>query len=148
MGTNHDADVRALLDERDIISTMHRYCRALDDGLEDEWFDVFTADAVYDTFLPNGDAYVHLATRDEFRAFLHAYPRRPVTAPKHVMVDPIVELDGDDARVESAFLFLNQAPDGTPPQVIAWGRYRDRFRRVDGRWRIAQRRCDTEAMLG
>jgi len=40
------------LDERGIVRTMHRYCRALDDGVEAEWLDVFTDDAVYDTVCP------------------------------------------------------------------------------------------------
>ena len=60
------------------------------------------------------------------------------------MVDPIIDIDGDTARAESAFLFLNQAP-GEMPRLIAWGRYIDHFRREDGVWRIASRRCDTEA---
>jgi hypothetical protein len=60
------------------------------------------------------------------------------------MVDPIIDLDGDTARVESTLLFVNQTP-GELPKVIAWGRYTDRLRREGGVWRIAARRCDTEA---
>jgi hypothetical protein len=89
--------------------------------------------------------YAHLTTRDEFVAFLHAYPRQPVTAPKHVIVDPIIELDGDTARGESTFLFLIQAA-GEPPRVMAWGRYLDHFRREGRMWRIASRVCETEAV--
>ena len=140
-----EVELRGVLDERAIMRTMHRYCRALDDGLEGEWLDVFTADAVYDTVLPNGELYAHLTTRDEFVAFLYAYPRRPATAPKHVMVDPIIELDGDLARVESTFLYLNQSP-GEAPRIMAWGRYVDVLRRDGDAWRIASRRCDTEAV--
>ena len=136
---------RVVLDERDIIRTMHRYCRALDGGNESEWLDVFTADATYDTVLPDGSVFAHLTTREEFVAFLQAYPRQPVTAPKHVIVDPIIELDGDDARGESTFLFLNQSP-GAAPKVMAWGRYIDRFRREGSAWRIAARLCETEAV--
>jgi hypothetical protein len=140
-----DADVQAMLDEREVVRTMHRYCRALDSGSEAEWLDVFTEDATYDTVLPDGSVFAHLTTRDEFVAFLYAYPRHPVTAPKHVIVDPIIELDGDSAIGESTFLFLNQAP-GAPPRVMAWGRYVDRFRRDGGAWRIAARLCETEAV--
>ena len=87
-----ESELRVVLDERGIIRTMHRYCRALDSGDQSEWLDVFTDDAIYDTVLPNGDLFAHLTTRDEFVAFLDAYPRQPVTAPKHVMVDPIIEI--------------------------------------------------------
>ena len=137
--------LQVVLDEREIIRTMHRYCRALDGGDEREWLDVFTDDATYDTVLPDGGVYAHLTTRDEFVAFLHAYPRQPVTAPKHVIVDPIIELHGDVARGESTFLFLNQSP-GEAPRVMAWGRYLDEFRREGAVWRIAARRCETEAV--
>ena len=142
-----ERELQTLLDERAIIRTMHRYCRALDHGLVDEWNDVFTSEAVYDTVLPNGDLYAPLTTPDEFVAFLHAYPRDPVTAPKHVMVDPIIDIDGDTARGESVFLFLNQSP-GDVPKVMAWGRYIDEVRREGGAWRIASRRCDTDAVDG
>jgi 3-phenylpropionate/cinnamic acid dioxygenase small subunit len=138
-------EVRVVLDERSIVRTMHRYCRALDSGDQREWFDVFTEDATYDTVLPDGSVFAHLTTRDEFIAFLNAYPRQPATAPKHVIVDPIIEIDGDTARGESTFLFLNQSP-GAPPRVMAWGRYVDEFRREDGVWRISARLCETEAV--
>ena len=143
--TIDESELRVVLDERDIVRTMHRYCRALDSGSESEWLDVFTEDATYDTVLPDGAVYAHLTTRDEFIAFLHAYPRPPVIAPKHVIVDPIIELDGDTARGESTFLFLIQAP-GEAPRVMAWGRYIDHFRREGRAWRIASRVCETEAV--
>jgi hypothetical protein len=138
--------LQTLLDERLIIRTMHRYCRSLDYGIEDEWLDCFTEDACYETVLPNGDVWVQVRGHAELSAFLAQYPRPPAQAPRHVMVDPIIDLDGDEARVESAFLFLAQVPNG-PPQVVAWGRYRDRLQRQGSTWRIAERICDTEANL-
>jgi 3-phenylpropionate/cinnamic acid dioxygenase small subunit len=140
-----DAGLRSLLDERVILHTLHRYLRALDDGLEDEWLDVFTDDAVYDTFLPDGSLYVRLTTRQQFVDFLVGYPRAPVVAPKHVMVDPFIEIDGDEARVEATWLYLKHEAGGAP-SVAAWGRYRDRLRREGSMWRIAERVCLTEAV--
>jgi hypothetical protein len=137
-------ELQRLLDEQAIVRTMHRYCRALDSGLDDEWADVFTEDAVFDTVLPDGQVWSHLSTREEFLSFLDAYPRLPVVAPKHVMVDPIIEVDGALARGESTFLYLVQTP-GEPPQLTAWGHYRDRFRKEAGHWRILERIAVTEA---
>jgi hypothetical protein len=137
-------ELQRLLDEQGIMRTMHRYCRALDRGLVDEWVDVFTDDAVFDTVLPDGVVWSHLSGREEFRAFLDAYPRLPQVAPRHVMVDPIIDVDGVEASVESTFLYLVQTP-GTAPQLTAWGRYRDRFRKEDGHWRILERIAETEA---
>ncbi len=99
---------------------------------------------MFDTVLPDGQVWAHLSTREEFRSFLDAYPRRPVVAPKHVMVDPIVEVGGAEASVFSTFLYLLQTP-GAAPQISAWGHYRDRFRKEDGRWRIAERIAEAEA---
>jgi hypothetical protein len=137
-------ELQRLLDEQAIVRTMHRYCRALDSGLPDEWADVFTDDAVFDTVLPDGEIWAHLSSRAEFRSFLDAYPRRPKVAPKHVMVDPIIDVHGGEASVESTFLYLLQTP-GTQPQLSAWGHYRDRFRKEGGRWRIVERIAETEA---
>ena len=64
-----------------------------------------------------------------------------------MIVDPIIELDGDTARGESTFLFLNQAL-GEAARVMAWGRYLDHFRREGRVWRIASRVCETEAVAG
>ena len=139
-----DAQIQALLDERGILDTLNRYCRALDEGIAAEWEAIFTDDAVFDTILPDGQVWAHLTTRDEFRAFLAAYPRQPATAPKHVMVNPVIELDGDEASVRATFLYLNQSP-GAAPELSAWGHYRDRLRKVDGRWRFSSRWCETEA---
>jgi hypothetical protein len=137
-------ELQRLLDEQGIIRTMNRYCRALDSGLADEWADVFTDDAVFDTVLPDGTVYGHLSSREEFRSFLDGNPRLPVVAPKHVMANPIIEVSGSEAKVESTFLYLLQTP-GAPPQIIAWGHYHDRLRKQDGQWRIAERIATTEA---
>jgi 3-phenylpropionate/cinnamic acid dioxygenase small subunit len=130
-----------------IVRTMHRYCRALDYGIEDEWLAVFTPDATYETILPDGSSFVCLGAPDEFLAFLRGYPHPPATYQKHVTLNPIIEVDGNEATADSAFLFLTRVADGTTPQVTAFGRYRDRFRNIDGMWRIAERICETEAMI-
>ena len=137
-------ELQRLIDEQAIMRTMNRYCRALDSGLADEWVDVFTDDAVFDTVLPDGTVYGHLTSREEFRSFIDDNPRLPIVAPKHVMSNPRIELDGTKARVESTFLYLLQTP-GAPPLVVAWGHYHDQLRKEDGRWRIAERIATTEA---
>ena len=93
---------------------------------------------------PDGTVYGHLSSREEFRSFLDGNPRLPVVAPKHVMANPIIEVNGSEAKVESTFLYLLQTP-GAPPQIIAWGHYHDRLRKQDGQWRIAERIATTEA---
>lgn len=145
-GVIDTAGLQTLLDERAILRTLHRYCRALDYGIVDEWLDCFTTDARYDTVLPNGDPWAQVRGHEALASFLDDYPRPPSQIPRHLVVDPVIDIDGDAAHVHSAFVFLTQLP-GAQPRVVAWGRYRDRLERQDGTWRIAERICETEANL-
>jgi len=57
---------------------------------------------------------------------------------KHVTTNLMVELDGDDARSRCYYTVFQQT-DVLPLQPIIAGRYHDRFARVDGVWRFADR---------
>jgi len=133
-------------EERKILRTMNRYSRALDYGVADEWLDVFTADARYETVLADGSQFCLLTTREEFARFLADYPHPPEHRQKHMLVNPVIEVDGNGAQGDSGWLFFTSDVGGLRPRLVAFGRYRDRFRREDGVWRIADRRCETEAM--
>ena len=63
---------------------------------------------------------------------------------KHVITNPIVELDGPDAaRCRSYFTVFMCTPT-LPLQPIVAGRYRDEFERVDGVWRYVRREMIVE----
>ena len=73
----------------------------------------------------------------EFCAGTRLYPDgTPRT--KHVITNVIIELDGDTAR-SRCYVTVLQQTDVLPLQPIAAGRYVDRFERVGGRWRFADR---------
>jgi ketosteroid isomerase-like protein len=57
---------------------------------------------------------------------------------KHVISNVSVEVVGDGATARSYFTVLQARPD-LPLQPIIAGRYHDRFERVDGQWRFADR---------
>ena len=57
---------------------------------------------------------------------------------KHVNTNVIIELDGDTATSRCYLTVLQQTPT-LPLQPVAAGRYVDRFERVDGEWRFADR---------
>jgi hypothetical protein len=132
--------------EQAILRTMYRYVRALDYGLEDEWLDVFTSDATYDTVLPDGSYFVQLKGRDQLRSFLISYPHPPESYQKHITVSPIIDVAGDEATADSGWVFLTRVAGGMKPRLSAFGRYRDRLRFSDGAWRFCERICDTEAV--
>ena len=50
-----------------------------------------------------------------------------------------IDDDAQGAKVQSRYLVLQETPD-FPLQPIIVGRYHDRFARVDGAWRFAERR--------
>ena len=63
-----------------------------------------------------------------------------IPSTKHVISNVTIEIGGDGsaATARSYFTVLQARPD-LPLQPIIAGRYHDRFERVDGRWRFADR---------
>ena len=139
--------LRKLEDERAIHDTLNAYGHHLDYGREDAWIDCWTPDAILDW---PGRALMqgHAALRQGFRKHTHA----PAVWHKHIVIDPVITIDGDAATVLSMFARLDRYPGG--PRIRAFGRYRDTLVRcADGRWRLRTRYPDiesirTEAPLG
>lgn len=134
-----------LLEEREILRLLHRYAHAMDYGDEQGWVDVFTPDAVFDVVEVVGGRRVN---REEGHAdlarYITGYPKPPQFC-KHVIVNPLVDVTGDEARVEAYWLFLQRDDPTGHPVVSAFGRYHDRLVKRDGRWRIAERFAEVEA---
>ena len=64
---------------------------------------------------------------------------------KHVVTNIVIEVDAEaaTASASSYFTVLQALPD-LPLQIIASGRYLDRFEQHDGHWRFADRRVRTD----
>ena len=79
------------------------------------------------------------AVAESFRSRQRLYDGIPRTS--HLCLNVIIELDdtATSAAVRSRYLVL-QETDDLPLQPIITGRYHDRFERVDGKWRFAERR--------
>ncbi|MYB43097.1 MAG: nuclear transport factor 2 family protein [Chloroflexi bacterium] len=77
------------------------------------------------------------------RGAVRLYEGNPRT--KHVTTNVAVEVDeaAGSGLARSYFVALQQTPE-LPLQPIISGRYRDRFERVDGAWRFAERRVHTD----
>lgn len=139
-----DREIRILLAERAIEAVMNRYCQALDSARAADWLDCFTADALFEVLLPNGETYVRLEGAADFARFAAALHDRP--GHKHVYATPVFEVDLDAGEARGTSYFLLFAGDGGRAQVGSFGRVRDRFVRQAGRWKIAERRLQTDAM--
>ena len=84
------------------------------------------------------------AIAELFAATTRRFPEhgnRPRT--RHLVLNPIVELEGDTARARSTFCVV-QATDRLPLQPIVVGRYLDTFAREDGNWHFTERIADVE----
>ncbi len=84
----------------------------------------------------------HLRGFDEVRAVydrVRLYDGVPRT--RHVITNLVVDdpAGGDTATARCTFTVLQGVTRGRPLQVIVSGRYTDRFERVDGAWRFADR---------
>ncbi|KRA83762.1 nuclear transport factor 2 family protein [Altererythrobacter sp. Root672] len=56
----------------------------------------------------------------------------------HMLTNPLIEIDGNRAKVTSKYLFWSRSPEDRPTPLMA-GRYEDEFVRENGQWKIARR---------
>jgi hypothetical protein len=135
----------AIADERAILRVLYAYCHAIDYGEEARWLALFAADGIFHVDMPRGLPPLHCAGQKELAAFIGAHPRAPAALHKHLVLNPLIELQGEEARVASYFQLLLDI-DGTP-QTYCFGRYLDRLARSDsGLWRFRERVAQVQSM--
>ena len=118
-----------------ISNLLYRYAEAFDDG------DFEAAARLFDRGrLVMGGRVVEGAEAivATWQAWVHLYDGSPRT--RHLITNPIIEiaLDGESATCRSQWTVL-QATSDLPLQVVATGRYLDRFARHDAEWHFAER---------
>ncbi len=131
-------DVAALAAKQAITEVLHQYCRAMDRMDRDLAIDCYHTDAV--------DQHSNLFTgsREGWAAWVEQF-HAPMLVTRHVLSNVIIELDGDDAWVESYWTLLLRTPrDNRLYDVSLGGRYLDHFRAVDGVWAIQHRRTTND----
>lgn len=143
-----------LEDEQMILRTLYKYAHSLDAGNAEDWLACFTPEVEYEVRYPTkpdeervalgrpeGNA-VHHSGHDQMKAFVTSVIARGGSSRKHLICEPQIELTGDDATGVTYYFTVDYA-DGAP-EVLTFGRYLDRYRRVDGSWLIAARIVDTQ----
>lgn len=140
--TDLEARVARLEDERGVLRTLHAYGHAIDYGDEEGWVDCFTEDGVFDV---RGRLTFAVSGREQLREFISRHSRAPDQWHKHLLVEPVIEIDGDTAACAAYFAVVMEI-DGEPALRV-FGRYRDRLvREADGRWRLRERIAEAEAI--
>jgi uncharacterized protein (TIGR02246 family) len=119
----------ATLEDRDeILQLLYRYNHAIDGGDASGWADLFTKDGVFDV---GGEPMVGRDALVEFAANVHGL--------RHVVVNPLIELEGDSATVR-AYLFVLHGS-----AIAVTGSYLDEVVRTADGWRFAKRSFTPDA---
>ena len=139
--------VRRLEDEREILRTLYQYGHTNDYGELEEFLDCFTEDGIWERHrraVPSQDQPPRtFEGRAGLTRFFHSHERAPEIYYKHLVVEPRITINGDEADVSSYFVKIDEHPDG--PYLYAFGRYRDHLVRCpDARWRLSHRLAETE----
>jgi len=132
--------LRLLEDERAITRTLYQYAHAQYSGDQRQFLNCFAVDAIIERSRHGKVIAGHGEIAEYFDAISHA----PEDYHKHVVIEPVIEIDGDTATVSSDFLYVQRNASG--PFISHFGHYADEMvRDADGTWRFARRRLLTEA---
>lgn len=119
-----------------ILHTMGRYSNAGDRGRAEDYASCFAPDGTFEVV----DEGVSATGRDAIMAFLEGEKaslagKMTTRLIRHFWASPKIEVTSPtEATADSYFLAITEiGPDH-------WGRYRDRWRPVDGEWLIAHRK--------
>lgn len=128
----------------DIPNLLYRYAEAFDGG------DFAGAARLFDRghLLIGGKRIVGVETIVAmWRSWVHLYDGKPRT--RHITTNPIITLaaDGLSATCRSQWTVI-QATDGYPLQIVASGRYKDRFAVADGTWHFTERAYSQVDLVG
>ena len=125
-------------DRAEIRDLAGRYSQALDLGDVSVWGEVFTADGVMEM-----DAQGYDITGAALWSLPSGNVDRSAPQSRHIPTTFVIEGAGDDATMRS-YVTVVATGDGANANIVFQGRYEDRLRRVDGKWRIAHRKIITD----
>ena len=123
-------------DEREILNLLFRYAELVDAGDFDGVSALFDGAEVF-MGGPDRPAVPGTMVGQVMKKFVVSYDGSPHT--KHVVTNTIFEAESTDrASTRSYFTVTQCVPGRFPLQLVASGRYHDRFERTD-RWRFVRR---------
>jgi ketosteroid isomerase-like protein len=119
-------------DRDEIRSLIHGYCFHFDLNEPEHVAALFTADATIDY----GPEHPPIVGRETIAPTIAVGLRERFRATSHHVSNIEITVGEDDASSVSYLYAWHEYVDGSESEL--WGRYLHRFRREDGRWRIAE----------
>jgi len=122
--------IRALEDIEAIKQLKYRYADACDRGYDaDTLADLFTEDAIWD-----GGVFGRYDGQEAIRQYFQDISSDIVFA-MHYMMNPIIEVDGDEARGAWYLFQTCTFAEGNTP-ILGAAKYAERYQRVHGTWKF------------
>ena len=123
-----------------IQNLLHRYAYLMDQADFDSVGRIF---AHADVYMP-GDAGIYrkdpVGLANLFRRWNRVHPDTGTLRTRHITTNLILEEDGQDRAKSRCYVLVVQATPTFPLQPVIAGTYEDRFEKVAGVWRFAERR--------
>jgi ketosteroid isomerase-like protein len=128
--TDLERRIRALEDIEAIKQLKYRYADACDRGYDaDTLADLFTEDAIWD-----GGVFGRYDGQEAIRNYFRGVSSDIVFA-MHYMMNPIIEVDGDQARGAWYLFQTCTFAEGNTP-ILGAAKYAERYQRVHGTWKF------------
>jgi len=143
--SEHDLRIARLQAAEEIRALKARYAEVCDTGYDPGRMEpFFTQDAVWD----GGERFGRYEGIDAIKGFFADISSQIVWA-LHYMVAPLLEI-AEDAETATGTWYLWQpctvAVESGPQAVWLTGRYTDRYRREDGRWKFSEVVLDVQTI--
>jgi anthranilate 1,2-dioxygenase small subunit len=155
---SNDRRLEALLLHREIEEFNNAYAAALDEQRLVDWAEMFTDDAFYliisrenaDRNMPVGLIYCENKAMIYDRAFAHE--KTEMFAPRYLrhIIGNTQVLRGDDngdIRARANYVVIQVLFDRPEAKLHQVGVYHDKFRRLGGELKLAERRCVYDNLL-
>ena len=99
--------VQLLEDQRAILGVLNAYGHAIDYGDEERYLDLWTDDGAFDARgRVSGDVARVVRGREALADFAAHFSRPPERWHKHLVIEPLIEVEGDTAGATSYFAVL------------------------------------------
>ena len=122
---------------------VYTYCHKVDRGTPAEVASLYAVDAVLRPFYDGRYEVRGRAAIESWYAWYEVHFKSTVRHLKHMVMSPMIELDGDRAR-GSLYLVASAVVIRNGMGFFTTGSYFDDYVRVDGRWLFATRRIELE----